>query len=130
MTSKSQIHYRRSIRLKDYDYSQAGAYFVTICTHNRAMLFDNNSIRAIAEQCWQEIPDHFLTVRLDEWIVMPNHIHGILVITDKSRDTACRVPTFENFGKPTSASLPTIIRSYKSAVEPVAQRGAGCFLVW
>ena len=83
-------YHRRSIRLKGYDYSQPGWYFVTIVTHNREMLFGNvvngriilNKIGRIADQCWRDIPDHFPNVRLDEYIIMPNHIHGIIIIQD------------------------------------------------
>lgn len=73
-------HHRRSIRLKGYDYTQAGAYFVTICTQNRALFFKDEAVRRIAEQCWLEIPHHVPTVELDEWVVMPNHVHGVIVV--------------------------------------------------
>ncbi len=78
-------HHRRSIRLKGYDYTLPGAYFVTIVTHQRALLFDDPVLRRVAETMWQRIPRHFPHVTLDEWVVMPNHIHGILVITDDAR---------------------------------------------
>jgi len=112
-----QKHQRRLIRLQGYDYSQPGAYFVTICTYNGVLLFEDEAIRTIAERCWLEIPHHFTTVELDEWVVMPNHLHGIVAIVDDGRGTACRAPTpiYERFGKPTSGSLPTIVRSFKSA---------------
>lgn len=82
--------HRRSIRLKGYDYTQAGAYFVTACTHERAHLFgdvDNgmmapNAMGMVAQRCWDAIPEHMPMVALDEFVVMPNHIHGIIVITD------------------------------------------------
>lgn len=112
---------RRSIRLFSYDYSQNGAYFVTVCTQNRECLFGEvvhgemrlNHAGQIANQCWRNIPTHFPHVDIDEFILMPNHIHGILVID--GRGTACRAPTGEQFGKPVSGSIPTIIRSFKSA---------------
>ena len=80
---------RRSIRLRGYDYAQAGAYFITICTHNRTHLFGTiaagtvltNAAGNAAADCWLQIPVHFPNVELDQWVVMPNHIHGILVIT-------------------------------------------------
>jgi len=114
-------HRSRSLRLKDYDYSQEGAYFVTICTHGKVPSLGNvvdgetrlTGTGMIAAGCWEEIPKHFPNVALDAFVVMPNHIHGILMIR---RDTACRVSTVERFGKPVANSLPTIIRSYKSAV--------------
>ncbi len=81
-------HHRRSIRLKEYDYSQAGAYFVTFVTHGRQCLFGHvdddgimhhNEWGMIVAECWMDIPRHFPHVTLDEWVVMPNHVHGILV---------------------------------------------------
>ena len=114
---------RHSLRLRGYDYSQEGAYFVTTCTHNRASMFGEivdgqmqlNALGQIVEACWQETPEHFRDVQVDVSVVMPNHMHGILWITNR-RGTACRAPTCEQFGKPTSQSLPTVIRSFKSAV--------------
>jgi putative transposase len=74
-------HHRRSIRLSGYDYRQAGAYFVTICTYQRELVFDDPVLRRVAETLWQRIPRHFPHVELDAWVVMPNHLHGIIVIT-------------------------------------------------
>ena len=82
------VQKRRSIRLGGYDYSQAGAYFITICAQNRHCLFGNitegamalnDAGRAVAD-CWLQIPHHFPHVELDEWVVMPNHIHCIVII--------------------------------------------------
>lgn len=86
MTYNPQIHHRRSIRLKGYDYAQVGLYFITICTKNREFLFGNiangemmlNDAGKIANECWLEIPNHFPNVFLHEFVVMPNHIHGIV----------------------------------------------------
>ncbi|MFZ2632731.1 MAG: hypothetical protein WA081_06035 [Desulfosalsimonadaceae bacterium] len=83
-----QIHHRRSIRLKGYDYSRTGAYFITICAHNRLCLFGEiidgemraNPCGETAAACWRDLPRHFETITLGDWVVMPNHIHGILVI--------------------------------------------------
>jgi putative transposase len=70
-------HHRRSIRLKDWDYRSAGYYFVTICTHQRENLFETAVFQAIAAHAIERIPNqkHTAHVELDEWIVMPNHIH-------------------------------------------------------
>jgi REP element-mobilizing transposase RayT len=81
---------RKSIRLKGYDYSQAGLYFITICCQDRACLFGDvvngkiglNVAGKIANECWLEIPEHFPNVILHEYIVMPNHIHGIIELTE------------------------------------------------
>ena len=75
-------HHRRSIRLRGWDYTRPGAYFVTVCTHNGECLFDDLVLRRVAETMWQRIPRHFPRVRLDKFVVMPNHIHGIIWIVD------------------------------------------------
>ena len=82
-------HHRRSIRLKGYDYFQAGLYFVTICCQNRAHLFGEiingkmalNDAGEMIEKLWNEIPNDFMNIHLHEYITMPNHIHGIIEIT-------------------------------------------------
>lgn len=79
---------RKQIRLRGYDYSQDGYYFVTICTKNMVNRFGEirngvmglNKIGCMVAKYWQEIPDHFSNVILGEWVVMPNHVHGIVVI--------------------------------------------------
>jgi putative transposase len=81
-------HHRRSIRLQGYDYSQSGAYFVTICTHSRECLFGDivggemrlNDAGTIVRDLWHKIPEHFPYTDIDEFVVMPNHAHGIIVI--------------------------------------------------
>jgi len=83
-------HHRRSIRLKEYDYSQAGAYFVTICVQGRKCLFGNivagqmqlNDAGRICISTWNDLPQHYRNVVLDEYIVMPNHFHGIVVLNE------------------------------------------------
>ena len=85
-----EIHHRRSIRLEGYDYSQAGAYFVTICIKNKenslGKIIDGemflSGIGRIAEECWNKIPTHYPCVQLDKYVIMPNHIHGIIRIID------------------------------------------------
>ena len=86
MPYNPNIHHRRSIRLKGYVYSQDGLYFVTICCQNRECLFGkivdgemiSNDAGKIANDCWQEIPNHFPNAILHEYVVMPNHVHGIV----------------------------------------------------
>jgi len=90
MKYNPQIHHRRSIRLQDYDYSSEGAYFVTICARHRECLFGEivngeivlNEYGKIAEQCWNDMPNHYDNIALDAFIIMPNHFHGIIFITD------------------------------------------------
>ena len=81
-------HHRRSIRLKGWDYSQQGGYFVTICTKNRECLLGEiqnekmilNKYGKVIYEKWNNIIKHFHNTKLDEFVVMPNHIHGILFI--------------------------------------------------
>jgi putative transposase len=91
MKYNPKIHHRQSIRLRGYDYSQPGAYFITLCTQNREcnlgeiingeMKFTVRGL--IIDEFWLKIPDHFPHVELDQFVVMPNHIHGIIVINDE-----------------------------------------------
>jgi len=81
---------RKKIRLRDYDYSEAGGYFVTICTFNREYLFGGisnqevvlNDIGEIVEQWWLKLENKFANITLDYHVIMPNHIHGIIIIPD------------------------------------------------
>jgi REP element-mobilizing transposase RayT len=126
-------HHRRSIRLNGYDYTQLGSYFITICTHHRICLFGEivtdamhlNSIGQVAFREMAKLTQRFPNMLIDEAIIMPNHIHAIWQIQE-SKGTAAqspnqipnssrRVPT-EQFGKPVSGSIATMVRSYKSAV--------------
>jgi putative transposase len=84
-------HQRRSIRLKGYDYSLASAYFITICTQDREPVFGKidkgevklNEFGQIAHEQWRQIPNRFDNVELEPFVVMPNHVHGIIVINEK-----------------------------------------------
>ncbi len=83
---KPNLPRRKPTRLRDYDYSQPGAYFVTICAQHRKCLFGTivdgqmqlNEIGKIVVECWNHIPQHFPSVELGDSIIMPNHIHGII----------------------------------------------------
>ena len=79
-------NHRRSIRLKGYDYSQVGAYFVTICTQNRELLLDDIGIRLMIQKWWHALPEKFPDVRTDQFVIMPNHIHGIIFIVSVGAD--------------------------------------------
>ena len=120
---------RRSIRLQEFDYAQQGAYFVTICTQNRMCLFGEivngemrvNDLGRVAQLLWEEIPAHFPQVETDAWVVMPNHVHGILVIAHDVRAThasvrATHASPLRASGGPPKRSLGVIVGSYKSAV--------------
>ncbi len=130
-------HHRQSIRLRDYDYSTAGGYFVTLCAFQRECLFGDvvgvemrlSEIGEIVQNCWGAIRQHCPHVTLDNFIIMPNHFHGILFINDGlhvGAQHAAPLPmdqplTLPNrtTGVTTSNVLPgslgAIIRSFKSA---------------
>ena len=127
-------HHRRSIRLPNYDYAQAGAYYITIVTWHRECLFGEvvkgemvlSKFGLVAKQQWEKLPTRFLNIELGAFVIMPNHMHGIIGIM-AGRGTAGnlnphdgepsrRAPTQEGFQKPVKGSIPTIIRSYKAAV--------------
>jgi len=118
-------HRRRSIRLKDFDYSRPGAYFVTVVTQGRLPFFGNivdgqtrlSDEGVVTCQCWQLIAEHFSNVSLDEFVVMPNHLHGIVIMEPVGARHAVPLHnTTEHFGAPLAGTIPTIIRSFKSAV--------------
>lgn len=74
------IHRRRSIRLFGYDYSLVGMYFVTLCAQNKALFFTNNQIKKMIDMAWQELTNKFTGIDLDQYIIMPNHLHGSVVL--------------------------------------------------
>ena len=111
---------RKSNRLKDYDYSRNGYYFVTICVKDRQELFGTvennqmilNDLGKIAERCWIDLPNHYMNCALDEFTIMPNHIHGIVVIDDELLTnhvvTGLKPVTTKNH------SLSEVIRGFKT----------------
>jgi putative transposase len=131
---------RQSHRLKDYDYSQPGAYFVTIATQNHRCIFGKisdsivslSSLGRIVQECWHRLPNHFPLIDVEPFIVMPNHVHGIITISEGGcRGTIYRAPTkYEKFGKPMIGSLPTIIRTYKAAVTRQSNNELGVKNIW
>ena len=121
---------RRSIRLPAYDYRWPGAYFVTVCTKNRECLFGDvrdgnivpNEFGRIVESSWANIPIHFPFVSLDAFVLMPNHVHGVLVLTEVERDAVgarhalpLQREPLRRFQKPPAESLSSVIGSFKSA---------------
>jgi len=127
-------HHRRSIRLAEYDYSLAGAYFVTICAYERECLFGEmvdgemrpNRAGSLVLTAWEELPGRFPGVELDEFAIMPNHVHGIIVIVQgagiggvpcgvqaASRGAASSAPT-EPGDVVRAHTLGEIMRAFKS----------------
>ena len=85
-------YHRKSLRLKGYDYSQPGHYFVTIVANGRECVFGEvvngkmilNDGGKMVKRCWKNIPEHYPAVILDKYVIMPNHVHGIIIITNRN----------------------------------------------
>ncbi|MDH7464611.1 hypothetical protein QEG73_25155 [Chitinophagaceae bacterium 26-R-25] len=120
-------------RLQTWDYSSDGVYFITICTKNMLHYFGKvteqkmelNEIGKLAEQYWQEIPNHFSFIELGSFVVMPNHMHGILIISkpgiNESLPDPDTTPGQRRFRNPESGSVSSIVGSYKSIVSKKAR---------
>lgn len=129
-------HHRRSIRLRGYDYSKSGAYFITICVKNRECILSEinknvgaglapalrlnsvgkpiyvnrlTGIGGIVEKNWNEISDHYPHVRVDDYVIMPNHLHGVVVIESYTQSMF-----FERAGASPAPTLGQIIGMFKS----------------
>lgn len=113
-----EIHNRRSLRLEGYDYSQKGAYFLTTCVHQRECLFGEiedqmvklNEPGQIVKQGWEAIPMRFPNVELDAFVIMPNHLHGVLIITTPTAQSNVGAglsrPIRRGFGRDNPAPTP------------------------
>jgi len=142
-------HNRRSIRLKNYDYSKSGAYFITICTKNRQCLFGEivngemilNDGGKIVEKCWIDIPEHFPNAILDEFIIMPNHIHGIIILNELDFDNVGANMVVDvganNHSPPqndrphgTTRTIGSIIRGFKIGVTKWFRQNSNIHTVW
>jgi putative transposase len=124
------LNYRKSLRLRDYDYAQAGLYFVTICCNKRACLFgeivtsngspkmEYNEAGIMANKFWLEIPSHFPNVRLHEFIIMPNHVHGIIELlnNDHFHEVGNDRVIFE-YDEERSGKYPSLVENHSARVE-------------
>jgi putative transposase len=136
MPKPADPHHRRSIRLKDYDYTQAGAYFVTLVTFERKFLFgeivDGNMKRSrlgeIVWDAWFQSEHIRKEIRLfeDEFVVMPNHIHGIIWIVGEARGGAWHAPLLHREGR----SLGSMVAGFKAGVTSQAKRELNISNVW
>lgn len=149
------IHHRESIRLKGYDYAQAGLYFMTICCQDRACLFgeiENGQMKLndggkIANDCWMEIPNHFPNAELHEHIVMPNHIHGIIELKSEPVGAENFPPhnTITNYGigaddtigandysplRSPSKTIGSIVRGFKIGVTKWMRQNTVVYEIW
>jgi REP element-mobilizing transposase RayT len=106
MKYNPQKHHRRSIRLKGYDYHNAGAYFVTICTQNRACVLDDPIVKGIINTVWLALPAWFPTIDLDEFVIMPNHIHFVIWLGVGTSLADVQNADVQDRGKPRSYQIP------------------------
>ncbi len=141
------IHHRRSIRLKGYDYSQAGLYFITICIQDRKHLFGNvvnaemilNDAGKIANDCWLDIPNYFPNANLHEHIIMPNHLHGIIELTNDVNVVVVGAENFlplqqqqqqNSFQKMIPRSIGSIVKGFKIGVTKWFRQNTHVETVW
>ncbi len=138
----NQKYFIPSTRLKYWDYSSTGWYFITICTFQKRYYFGNivdgkmelSEIGKIAKKYWHEIPKHFQNTKLDEFVIMPNHLHEIIVIENKINKIINNVETrhgvslqknennFNQFSKMVKNSISSIINQFKSSVKRYANK--------
>lgn len=142
MQNSIENYNRKSIRLKGHDYSTPGAYFITVVTKDRICLFGNienggmrlNALGMIVREEWFKTTMLRPYVHLyeDEFVIMPNHVHGIIWLIDDELVGVRRrrTPTEEQYGKPVVGSIPTILRAFKSSVTYRAGRELSITKIW
>jgi len=110
---------RKLNRLREYNYDLEGYYFITICTQGKREYFGEvinqemilNKYGEIAQKFWREIPKHYKNIAIDKFVIMPNHIHGIIIITKSVGTEQCSVPTAGN--KKNYGLLSKVVKSFK-----------------
>lgn len=128
---------RQSIRLKGYDYRSPGLYFITMCCHKRACLFGEilngeiqlNNAGMIVRKCWIAIPEHFPNVILHEYVIMPNHVHGIIQLVGANKHS----PDTENKHSPArspSKTVGSVVRGFKIEVTKWMRQHTDIAHVW
>jgi len=136
MAQKGLQPHRRSPRLREYDYAQPGAYFVTIVVQNRSCLFGDviegtiqlSASGKLIKHWWRELKNRFATVETDEFVVMPNHLHGIIMIGDPAVGADRRVgPLHAGNGAHIGAPLPAIMQWFKTMTTNEYIRGVKQF---
>jgi putative transposase len=118
---QQDLPYRKGIRLKDFDYSSNGAYFITVCTHNREHVFGEilnnesklNPVGKIVEDTIIDLPNHNANISIDKLIIMPNHIHAIIIIDTVRRERFITVPDKANTIEK-DHGIPEIVRQMKT----------------
>jgi len=146
------IYHRKSMRLTNYDYRNAGVYFITICTKDRnkslGRLIQNKMelsvIGRMVYDCWYDIPNHHKNIELGEFIIMPDHIHGIIFIKSDAEICPGKSVHIQNscnencsgkfvrreYGKPIAGSLSVIINHFKAAVKRWCNKNGYQWFAW
>ncbi|HDL5699813.1 TPA: hypothetical protein PXE99_001635 [Mannheimia haemolytica] len=137
-----EIHRRRSIRLKHYDYRSQGFYFITLCCKNKhhflGEIVDDemrlNKIGNIVRQCWEDIPDHFPNVSLHSFVIMPNHLHGIIEIVETvgANHHLPQCIRAKNVSplRGTSQTIGSIVRGFKIGVTKWVRQNTDISEIW
>ena len=142
------VYKRRTIRLKEYDYTQAGMYFVTVCVQDKKCLFGDvengemllNEAGRMIDKWWQKLPDKYDEITIDEYCIMPNHIHGIInnvgAIPCNRPNKECNIPNKEN-NRPNKKYNYTNYKKGENMVSPVRKNiipndyaGLGKYVSW
>jgi REP element-mobilizing transposase RayT len=135
-----------STRLQHHDYTFAGPYAITICTKDKKHSFGEiiegkmylSAAGKIAEQCWSEIPKHYPTTAIDAYVIMPNHLHGIIILSDTTdkmgidslHGVSEEVSGGRKFGGLQAGSISSIIQKYKAAVSRLCKKQGIIDFTW
>lgn len=135
MVYNPSIHKRKTTRIPRHDYSSKGYYFVTLLCKDRKPLFGAiegtevrlNEAGEIAYKCWTEIPEHFPHIRLEDFIIMPDHIHGVLYITETQSSGEYQVHAYQ---KVVPRSIGSVVRGYKIGVTKWFRNRGDASVIW
>jgi len=139
MDLEKNAFHRRSVRLRGYDYSANGLYFITICTQDRLPLFGNivakevvlNDAGLAVEMCWRDIPNHFAWIKVDEFVVMPNHVHGIIEICERNHgENRAGAKDVLPLRHGTSCTVGSVVRGFKTGVTKWFRANTDIDRVW
>jgi putative transposase len=142
-----RIHHRHSFRLKGYDYSRPGGYFITRTTYARKHLFGEiiggemnlSAVGEIVKKCWEEIPRHHVNTTMDSYVIMPDHIHGIIIINPPDDTTIAATVGAQNiepqqhinrFQHLVPDSISTIVGQFKAVVTRISRRDGHTEIRW
>lgn len=129
---------RRSVRLVGYDYSGCGFYFITICCKDFKCLFGEikhdktilNELGETVKHCWKEIPNHYPQVKLHDFVIMPNHLHGIIEIVGANHHSPEEIISENKHPKGTSNTIGAMVRGFKIGVTKWGKANQNISKIW